>query len=125
MLTPLPCPFCGESPDIGPENPEIEDSACGYVQCLNPECPAQPRVEDGETSSDDRGSQAYIEAAIRRWNEGRENLQSERNRYRCELENIVHADYRTWEPGHLNNAESFVLWAKSRARYALNPFNCA
>lgn len=68
MTKPLPCPFCGVVPEVRPACPEKEGNAWGEVLCVNPECPAQPSVLDGVDVSDDRGSLAYIEAAIERWN---------------------------------------------------------
>lgn len=64
----LPCPFCGETPHVGPEHPEIRGNAWGFVECQNDACPAQPRVQDGEDIADDRGSDAYKQCAIKRWN---------------------------------------------------------
>ncbi len=67
-LTPLPCPFCGVLPLVGPLNPKEEGGAWGVVECLNERCAVQPCCEDGEDCCDDRGSGAYKDAAIRRWN---------------------------------------------------------
>jgi hypothetical protein len=64
----LPCPFCGDAPHVGPDDPKREGNAFGYVECLNSDCPAKPRVEDGEIISDERGSDEYRRAAILRWN---------------------------------------------------------
>lgn len=68
MLTPLPCPFCGHAPEVEPMFPELEGSAWGMVTCRNQHCSARPQVKDGEEVADDRGSDEYKEAAIRRWN---------------------------------------------------------
>lgn len=70
MLTekPLPCPFCGAEPDVQPINPSIQGNCWGMVECHNPECPAQPTIHDGILVADNRGSDEYINAAIRRWN---------------------------------------------------------
>jgi hypothetical protein len=68
MAKPLPCPFCGKEPQVGPARPEIEGNAWGYVECINERCPAQPRVRDGANCSDERGSAAYKALAVRRWN---------------------------------------------------------
>lgn len=70
----LSCPFCEELPTVGPINPRIEGNAFGYVRCFNPDCPAQPMVKDGENVSDERGSKAYQQIAIQRWNAGRESV---------------------------------------------------
>ena len=67
-LTPIGCPFCGEAPSLSPDNPDLDGNAWGEVACLNDDCPATPSVTDGESISDDRGSGAYIDAAIRLWN---------------------------------------------------------
>lgn len=71
---PLGCPFCGTTPTVLPERAD-QGNAWGEVVCLNPECAtychAQDRgvsVADGEDIADDRGSDGYKAAAIRRWN---------------------------------------------------------
>lgn len=65
---PLHCPFCGGVPVVEPIEPELQGNAFGRVSCFNVKCPAQPTVDDGETVSDDRGSDAYKAIAIARWN---------------------------------------------------------
>ena len=67
-LTPLPCPFCGKLPVIGPTRPMLYGDAWGEVRCRNARCPAQPYVLDGASVADDRGSGAYKDLAIARWN---------------------------------------------------------
>ena len=67
-LTPLPCPFCGKAPKIFPSQPLFEGNAWGAVQCMNSRCPAQPSVRDGAQVADERGSGAYRDLAIKRWN---------------------------------------------------------
>lgn len=74
-MTPVPCPFCRTIPQLVPEYPSIEGDAWGAVQCVNPDCPTYDpireigvSISDGEDIADSRGSQAYIEAAVRRWN---------------------------------------------------------
>lgn len=62
------CPFCGKQPDVYPKRPEIEGNAFGQVRCENWRCPANPVVNDGALSCDERGPEAYRQAAIRRWN---------------------------------------------------------
>jgi hypothetical protein len=68
MTTPLPCPFCGKPPTVGPDEIKGECDFFAFVACENPECPAQPRVEDGEEVTEDSGLEKYKEAAIARWN---------------------------------------------------------
>ncbi len=67
-MKPKVCPFCGEKPTTLPKDPEREGGAWGRVACTNPECPAQPIVGDGIDVADDRGTKAYIAAAVKRWN---------------------------------------------------------
>lgn len=67
-LTPLPCPFCGKEPHLYPSNPRIEGNAWGAVQCDNSRCASRPTVKDGQNVADERGSGAYIDCAIKRWN---------------------------------------------------------
>lgn len=62
------CPFCGMMPSVHPCNPEEEGDAWGEVRCENEKCPSMPSVRDGCSVADDRGSDAYKAAAIRRWN---------------------------------------------------------
>jgi hypothetical protein len=67
-LSPLPCPFCGEQPRLFPVNSKIEGNAWGEVACVNTRCHAQPCVVDEQTIADERGTGAYIDCAIKRWN---------------------------------------------------------
>ena len=57
------------APIIRPQDPKKQGSAWGEVRCIQTDCPAQPRVRDGETVSDYRGSDAYKDIAIARWND--------------------------------------------------------
>jgi hypothetical protein len=68
MDKPLPCPFCGIEPVIEPADPKREGNAWGAVACHNLACAAMPNVQDGEDTADERGSDAYKQAAIVRWN---------------------------------------------------------
>lgn len=75
VIAPLPCPFCGALPEVGPANPHLHGNAFGYVQCVNHRCASfnaatgfGARVRDGADSCDDRGSAAYKRLAIQRWN---------------------------------------------------------
>ena len=63
-----PCPFCGSQPRVGPTDPHVSGDALGFVECCNAECPVLPYCGDGEDVVDDRGSDEYKAAAIRRWN---------------------------------------------------------
>jgi hypothetical protein len=67
-LVPLPCPFCGVEPKLEPKNPAEEGDAWGAVHCSSPRCAVNPYVADGQRSSDTRGTGAYMDCAIRRWN---------------------------------------------------------
>lgn len=72
LLPTLPCPFCGKQPQVFPTASGIHRGNCGdawgEVRCVNARCPARPKVSDGATINDDRGSLAYRNQAIRRWN---------------------------------------------------------
>lgn len=72
-LKPRRCPFCGGTPTVYPLNPEKDGDAWGAVGCANDNCPAKPYVEDGEDISDERGTEAYKQIAIKRWNKGGSN----------------------------------------------------
>ena len=65
---PCPCPFCGHKPIVGPLTPDTEGTAWAYVKCSNILCPARPIVLDVEGIADNRGSDLYKMAAIKRWN---------------------------------------------------------
>jgi len=67
-LMPLPCPFCGTEPSLAPQNPDKEGGAWGMVYCDNKECGVKPKVNDGIREADERGTGAYIDLAILRWN---------------------------------------------------------
>lgn len=64
----LCCPFCGEIPNVEPENPQRNGNAWARVICYNKKCQAKPAVYDGIDVADDRGSDAYKAEAIKRWN---------------------------------------------------------
>lgn len=67
-LVPLPCPFCGTKPKLAPQNPGEEGNAWGEVYCASSRCAVAPSVKDGQDIADDRGTGAYMDCAIRRWN---------------------------------------------------------
>lgn len=67
-ITPLPCPFCGKLPALFPENPKKEGNAWGAVGCTNDDCCANPYVRDNDPVADERGTEAYQQIAIARWN---------------------------------------------------------
>jgi hypothetical protein len=67
-LTPLPCPFCGKNPHVMPSNPDLDGNAWGAVKCVNARCAVQPSCRDGSKQADERGSGAYKDLAIKRWN---------------------------------------------------------
>lgn len=64
----LPCPWCGKIPRVFPVNPHIHGNAWAVVRCVNRLCSAQPSVVDGMKKADNRGSDRYKLAAIRKWN---------------------------------------------------------
>ena len=49
-----PCPFCGRDPNLFPKFPEVEGDTWGEVRCMNPKCPAQPKVPDDIDVSDNK-----------------------------------------------------------------------
>lgn len=66
MTTPLPCPFCGYEPIVGPLDPEEEGNDWAQVECANPQCPVNPVVNDGMEIADEEIN--YHEEALKRWN---------------------------------------------------------
>ena len=68
IVSPKPCPFCGEKPMIGPKRPEIDGGGWGQVICINPKCAAQPDVQNRETDSLDPCSEDFKRGAIELWN---------------------------------------------------------
>jgi hypothetical protein len=60
----------------------------------------------------------YMPANMRRLVTAVESLAAQVERYRETLAGIAGADYRHWEP-EARDAQSFVDWARSRARHAL------
>ncbi len=67
-MKPLPCPFCGNIPNVYPTDPSREGNDFGQVRCEYQRCPANPVVGDGAIQYDERGSAAYKQLAIKRWN---------------------------------------------------------
>jgi hypothetical protein len=67
-MKPLPCPFCGKLPQVYPKDPEREGNTFGQVRCEYMRCAANPCVNDGCGVADERGSKAYQQLAIKRWN---------------------------------------------------------
>lgn len=67
-LVPLSCPFCGKKPKLAPKDPAREGNAWGAVYCSNSRCSVSPKARDGQSSADERGTGAYMDCAIRRWN---------------------------------------------------------
>jgi hypothetical protein len=67
-LTPLPCPFCGCAPKLGPQDPAREGNAWGVVYCDADQCCVQPKALDRQDLRDDRGTGAYQDCAIEHWN---------------------------------------------------------
>ena len=64
-MKPKPCPFCKKEPSVFPLDPKIEGTVWGKVECINKDCPAKNvGVYDGIEIADDRGAEAYKEAAI-------------------------------------------------------------
>jgi hypothetical protein len=63
---PAPCPFCGSTPLVGPNDAERDGDAWAFVQCVNQHCAARPRVES--YSSARGAARGYREVAIVLWN---------------------------------------------------------
>lgn len=69
------CPFCGNLPHFCPKEPERDGNAWASVRCETKSCPTyNPQsghgveVTDGTDVSDERGTTAYMAAALKRWN---------------------------------------------------------
>lgn len=63
---PLPCPFCGDTPRVGPLDPRTGGDGWGWVKCVNTKCFSKPLVEN---YSEARGSVHGVKAvAIYKWN---------------------------------------------------------
>jgi hypothetical protein len=69
-----PCPFCGAAPRFHPLDPDRDGDAWGTVRCENKSCATFDdvrgygvSVRDGETINDERGTTAYMKAAMARW----------------------------------------------------------
>ena len=70
-MTPLPCPFCGHEPEVGPANPKVDGDAWAYVRCVDELCATHDqRQRHGVQVLDySNGTPAQIRAcAVRRWN---------------------------------------------------------
>lgn len=71
-VSPLPCPFCGGSPEVEPFSWKQSGAAWGRVACRNPKCAIEPSVEaygeDIEAESGDESSARCKSDAIAKWN---------------------------------------------------------
>ena len=70
-----PCPFCGETPDLFPKDPEIEGDAWASVKCINEVCDCKPELKiyedacaEGESGGRWLVGKEIFEEATRRWN---------------------------------------------------------
>jgi hypothetical protein len=68
VLTPLPCPFCGESPVVWPKDDLTQGKGWATVTCRNSECPAKPSLADDLPYDPKLPLTDYQQSAIRRWN---------------------------------------------------------
>lgn len=59
----LPCPFCGEAPEIEPKDPKREGDAWARIVCSTLTCSAKPDVIVYENGHD-----RSVLQAVRRWN---------------------------------------------------------
>lgn len=65
---PLPCPFCGAPPTVGP--PDSSEGDChGWVKCENPHCTVNPRADDRREVNGEEGLEHYRQMAVANWNE--------------------------------------------------------
>jgi hypothetical protein len=65
---PLPCPFCGSIPTVGPPNESTEGTCFGWVRCENPKCTVNPEAEDRRKVNGDEGREHYRQMAVANWN---------------------------------------------------------
>ena len=66
-IKPLPCPFCGSIPTVGP--PDDSEGTCfGWVRCENPECRVNPDAEDRRQANGNEGREHYQRMAVENWN---------------------------------------------------------
>ena len=68
---PLPCPWCKETPAVGPDDWRAEGGAWGSVTCENPECLVQPSLKNWADveASGEGGSLEQQRIAVGLWNE--------------------------------------------------------
>lgn len=64
----LPCPFCGEMPEVYPKRPGIEGDGFGQVRCESETCPANPVVNNAQWGDDFHGPETFKREAIAAWN---------------------------------------------------------
>ena len=64
-----PCPFCGDTPLMVPENPaRAADLPFARIMCRNDDCPARPDVLDGFLIEDHASMAESRQSAVERWN---------------------------------------------------------
>lgn len=68
--TPLPCPFCGETPRINPTDHRAEGDAWAGVSCDNDDCEVQPALKNWANIAafGAKGSTQQKRLAVAKWN---------------------------------------------------------
>lgn len=67
-IEPLPCPWCGAIPTVGPPDESTAGDCFGYVTCENPECSVNPESEDRREVNGNEGREHYRQMAVANWN---------------------------------------------------------
>lgn len=66
---PLPCPFCGSIPTVGPPDDSKAGTCFGWVRCDDGKCTVNPKAEDRRDTNGNEGREYYREMAVANWNQ--------------------------------------------------------
>lgn len=70
MAKPIPCPFCGQTPEQAPVDWREEGDAWASVRCETDDCPVNPelKVWANVKQTGKKGSEMQKRVAVQRWN---------------------------------------------------------
>lgn len=70
MAKAMPCPFCGEAPQVRPDDWRAEGDAWAAITCENDDCAVQPELSNYANLAEhgEKGSAKQKRFALSKWN---------------------------------------------------------